>query len=119
MSNNGLATLAALARIDPSVVFPGYPKSLQPLIKEAPMSKRIFSVLSLVLVFLMAETVPAQAQSSDAKALLEEAAKAMGGMQALRSLKNEVVESEGKQFEHAQAKQPVARAGRRRTSATP
>ena len=57
------------------------------------MSKRIFSVLSLVLVFLMAETFPAQAQSSDAKALLEEAVKAMGGMQALRSLKNEVVES--------------------------
>src|SRR5262245_26426049 len=70
------------------------------------MSQRISGVLSLVLVFLLAGAFPAQAQSADAKTLLEEAAKAMGGTQALRSLKNEVVESEGKQFEHAQAKQP-------------
>jgi glyoxylase-like metal-dependent hydrolase (beta-lactamase superfamily II) len=70
------------------------------------MSQRISSVLSLVLFFLVAETFPVQAQFSDAKALLDEAAKAMGGTQALRSLKNEVVESEGKQFEHAQAKRP-------------
>ena len=70
------------------------------------MSQRISGVLSLVLFFLVAEAFPVQAQSTDAKALLDEAAKAMGGTQALRSLKNEVVESEGKQFEHAQAKRP-------------
>jgi len=57
------------------------------------MSKRIFSVLSLVLVFLIAKTFPAESQFSDTKALLEEAAKAMDGMPALRSLKNEVVKS--------------------------
>ena len=70
------------------------------------MSQRISGVLSLVLVFLLAGAFPVQAQSSDAKVLLEEAATAMGGTQTLRSLKNEVVESQGKQFEHAQAKQP-------------
>jgi hypothetical protein len=48
------------------------------------MSQRISGVLSLVLFFLVAETFPVQAQSSDAKALLDEAAKAMGGTQALR-----------------------------------
>jgi glyoxylase-like metal-dependent hydrolase (beta-lactamase superfamily II) len=67
------------------------------------MSQRISGVLSLFL--LLAGTFPVQAQSN-AKALLDEAAKAMGGAQALRSIKNEVVESAGKQFEHAQAKKP-------------
>jgi len=70
------------------------------------MSQKISGVLSLVLLFLLAGTFPVQAQSSDAKVILDEAAKAMGGAQALRFLKNEVVESEGKQFEHAQAKRP-------------
>lgn len=71
------------------------------------MSKRICGVLSLVFVFLAAEAFPVQAQSADAKALLEEAARAMGGMKALRSLKNQVVESEGKQFEHASPQRPL------------
>lgn len=70
------------------------------------MSKKICHAFSLFLIYLLSGTLPAQAQSADAKALLEEAAKAMGGWPALRSLKNQVVESEGKQFEHAQAKRP-------------
>ena len=70
------------------------------------MSQSISGVLSLILVFLLAGASSVNAQSSDAKVLLDEAAKAMGGTQALRSLKNEVVESEGKQFEHAQAQRP-------------
>ncbi|HEX9443609.1 MAG TPA: MBL fold metallo-hydrolase [Candidatus Binatia bacterium] len=49
---------------------------------------------------------PAAAQSPDARALVEQAAKAMGGLAALRALKSEVIESEGKQFEHASAKRP-------------
>jgi hypothetical protein len=36
------------------------------------MSQRISGVLSLVLFFLVAETLPVQAQFSDAKALLDE-----------------------------------------------
>ena len=47
------------------------------------MSNRIRGILSLVILYLIAGTFPAQAQSSDARALLQEAAKAMGGMQAL------------------------------------
>jgi glyoxylase-like metal-dependent hydrolase (beta-lactamase superfamily II) len=70
------------------------------------MSKKIGGILSLVILYWIAGTFPAQAQSSDAKAILQEAAKAMGGTQALRSLKNQVVESEGKQFDHTSTKRP-------------
>ena len=71
------------------------------------MSKGLLSVLSPIIVFfLLIGTVPAQTQSSDAKALLEAAAKAMGGIQALRSLKNQVVESEGKQFDSSSTPRP-------------
>ncbi|HEY7557646.1 MAG TPA: MBL fold metallo-hydrolase [Candidatus Binatia bacterium] len=65
----------------------------------------ISAFLSTVMVIIAAGVAPLQAQST-ARALLEEAAKAMGGLQALRSLKNQVVESEGKQFEPAQAQRP-------------
>ena len=71
------------------------------------MSKGLLSVLSLVTVFVFASlTVQAQTQSSAARALLEEAAKAMGGIQALRSLKNQVFESEGKQFDSSSTPRP-------------
>jgi glyoxylase-like metal-dependent hydrolase (beta-lactamase superfamily II) len=70
------------------------------------MDRRILVVLSMLLVFFMAGGFPLQAQSHDAKALLEEAAKAMGGMQSLRSLKNQVIASEGKQFDHAVGTRP-------------
>jgi glyoxylase-like metal-dependent hydrolase (beta-lactamase superfamily II) len=70
------------------------------------MSKRIRGILSLVIFYLIAGAFPARAQSSDARAILQEAAKAMGGVQALRSLKNQVVESEGKQFDHTSGKRP-------------
>jgi len=70
------------------------------------MIKKICGLLSLIVVALLSGALPLPAQSSDAKALLEEAAKAMGGMQALRSLKNQVVESEGKQFDHTSGRQP-------------
>jgi glyoxylase-like metal-dependent hydrolase (beta-lactamase superfamily II) len=45
-------------------------------------------------------------RSSEARALLEQAAKAMGGMAALRALKSQLVESQGKQFEHASVERP-------------
>lgn len=62
------------------------------------------ALLAACLIVLPAR--PAAAQSPDARALLEQAAKAMGGLAALRALKSEVIESEGKQFEHAAAKRP-------------
>src|SRR5919108_3573635 len=70
------------------------------------MSKRITAILSLVIPYWIAGAFPAQAQSSEARALLQEAAKAMGGVPALRALKNQVVESEGKQFDHTSTKRP-------------
>ena len=63
-------------------------------------------VLCLLLVFSLGRTGSVQAQSADAKALLEQSAKAMGGMQALRSLKNQVVESEGKQYDSSSTPRP-------------
>jgi glyoxylase-like metal-dependent hydrolase (beta-lactamase superfamily II) len=72
------------------------------------MSDRIRGILSLVILYWIAGTIPAQAQSSDARTLLQEAAKAMGGTQALRALKNQVVESDGKQFDHTSTKRPGA-----------
>ena len=63
-------------------------------------------VLCLLLVFSLGRTGSVQAQSADAKALLEQSAKAVGGMQALRSLKNQVVESEGKQFDSSSTPRP-------------
>jgi glyoxylase-like metal-dependent hydrolase (beta-lactamase superfamily II) len=69
------------------------------------MSLSISAFLSTVLVVMAVGVAPLYAQATP-KALLEEAAKAMGGTQALRSLNNQVVQSEGKQFEPAQAQRP-------------
>jgi glyoxylase-like metal-dependent hydrolase (beta-lactamase superfamily II) len=68
--------------------------------------KRRIVVFCLLLVFSLARTGSVPAQTADAKALLEQSAKAMGGMQALRSLKNQVVESEGKQYDSSSTPRP-------------
>src|SRR2546425_18094 len=70
------------------------------------MRKRLVIILCLLLVFSLGKTGSIRAQSADAKRLLEEAAKTMGGMQALRSLKSQVVESEGKQFDSSSTPRP-------------
>jgi glyoxylase-like metal-dependent hydrolase (beta-lactamase superfamily II) len=70
------------------------------------MRKRFVFIVSILLVFSLGRTSSAHAQSSDAKASLEQSAKAMGGMQTLRSLKNQVVESEGKQFDSSSTPRP-------------
>jgi glyoxylase-like metal-dependent hydrolase (beta-lactamase superfamily II) len=49
---------------------------------------------------------PARAQSP-AAALLQQSANAMGGLTALRALKTEVIESEGKQFDSSSTRQPL------------
>lgn len=70
------------------------------------MWKQSFVTLTLLLPLLGAEGIPVQAQGKEAKTLLEETARAMGGLTALRALKNQVVESEGQQFEPEQALRP-------------
>jgi len=46
-------------------------------------------------------------QAQSAQALSDQAAKAMGGMSALRALRNEMIESEGKQFDSSSTPQPL------------
>ena len=59
--------------------------------------------------------IPALAvQAQSAKALIDQAASAMGGMAALRAINNQVVESEGKQFNSA----PIAQLGPHRQIST-
>lgn len=70
------------------------------------MRKQTTLIPSLIVVLFVAGKVPAQAQSAEAKALLQETARAMGGLNALRSLKTQVVESQGQQFEPEQALRP-------------
>ena len=62
------------------------------------------ALLSLVIVLTIAH-VPAYAQS--AAALLQQSADAMGGLPALRALKTQVIESEGKQFDASSTAQPL------------
>lgn len=56
---------------------------------------RLLTIISLSVI----GTAPLCAQSMSAKAILYRAVNAMGGMAALRAVKNQVVESEGKQFD--------------------
>src|SRR4051812_6858590 len=61
---------------------------------------------ALPLVFLFVAAVdPAQAQSP--AALLRQSADALGGVTALRALKTQTVESEGKQFDSSSTQQPL------------
>jgi glyoxylase-like metal-dependent hydrolase (beta-lactamase superfamily II) len=64
------------------------------------------ALLPLVIVVLASEQVPSYAQSS-APALLQQSANAMGGPTALRALKIQVIESEGKQFDSSSTPQPL------------
>ena len=63
------------------------------------------ALLSLVIMFAV-EQGPSHAQSS-ATALLQQSANAMGGPTALRALKSQVIESEGKQFDSSSTPQPL------------
>ena len=59
--------------------------------------------LILFLVLITAGT----AHGQSAQALVVETAKAMGGVAALREIKNQVVESEGKQFDSSSTPRPL------------
>jgi glyoxylase-like metal-dependent hydrolase (beta-lactamase superfamily II) len=61
-------------------------------------------LLSLVIVLAVAYA-PGHAQSP--AALLQQSANAMGGLAALRALKTQVIESEGKQFDSSSTAQPL------------
>src|SRR5687767_7161782 len=62
------------------------------------------ALLSLATVLAVTQT-PAHAQSP--ATVLQQSANAMGGMTALRALKNQVIESEGKQFDSSSTAQPL------------
>ena len=64
----------------------------------------------LLLLILGVATIPTHAQSGEATAILEETARAMGGLQALRALTNQVLEVSGQQFEPEQALRPGGQA---------
>lgn len=64
---------------------------------------RLLTILSLSLCF----AAPLYAQSISARTLIERSAQAMGGMAALRAIKNQVVESEGKQFDSSSTPKPL------------
>jgi hypothetical protein len=63
------------------------------------------ALLPLVIVLVVAQA-PGHAQSP-APTLLQQSANAMGGLTALRALKTQVIESEGKQFDSSSTPQPL------------
>ena len=70
------------------------------------MLERRLCFLLVVLFLLLAGLAGVHAQSPNARALLEESANAMGGLKALRAVKNQVVVSAGHQFEPEQSLVP-------------
>jgi len=70
------------------------------------MRQIISLALLQALMLIPLKAAPLCAQSPSAKELLDDAAKAMGGLQALKALKNQVIESEGKQFDSSSTSRP-------------
>ena len=69
------------------------------------MPQRIPLIVILLSIFLTGQSC-VQTGSREARDLLEEAAVAMGGMDAVRALRSQVIVSEGKQYEPEQALRP-------------
>jgi glyoxylase-like metal-dependent hydrolase (beta-lactamase superfamily II) len=67
--------------------------------------RKLCTTAIVILTLLLIGARTAHAQS--ARALLDQAANAMGGMNALRAMKNEMVDSEGKQFDSSSTPQPL------------
>ena len=65
--------------------------------------KMLIAASTWIALTVLANSVQAQS----ANAIVDRAAKAMGGMNALRAIRNEVIESEGKQFDSASSPQPL------------
>ena len=68
------------------------------------MKKPFVAIFLFALPFSLGALSQARAQS--AQALIAEAAEAMGGMAALRAVRNQIIESEGKQFDSSSTPQP-------------
>jgi glyoxylase-like metal-dependent hydrolase (beta-lactamase superfamily II) len=66
--------------------------------------EKLLKVSVIILAVLLSGS---NARAQSAQALIEQAAKAMGGMNALRALKNEVIESEGKQYDSSSTSEPL------------
>ncbi|HWH80445.1 MAG TPA: MBL fold metallo-hydrolase [Candidatus Binatus sp.] len=66
---------------------------------------KLCSLGVVILSLLLLESTHAFAQS--AQTLIDQAAKAMGGMNILRALKNEIIESEGKQYDSSSTPRPL------------
>jgi len=66
---------------------------------------RLISLIVWLLMTLLPVAQLVQAQS--AQTIVDKAAMAMGGMTALRALRNEIVESEGKQYDSSSTPQPL------------
>ena len=60
-----------------------------------------------ILCLTLIGAAPLRAQPMSAKAILDRAVNAMGGMAALRAVKNQIVESEGKQFDSSSTPKPL------------
>src|SRR5262249_53760376 len=63
--------------------------------------------IRLALFFILIVLPPAGAHAQTAAALLQQSAQAMGGLKALQTLHNQVIESEGKQFDSSSTPQPL------------
>lgn len=70
------------------------------------MNPRLLPLVLVFVSFLFAGQLSAQSPNTDARTLLEEAADAMGGLEVLRGLENQVIVSEGRQFEPEQSLVP-------------
>src|SRR6188508_2379442 len=68
------------------------------------MIRKLSTVGGLLTALLVA---PVAVRAQSALAVVDQAAKAMGGMNALRALRNEMVESEGKQYDSSSTPQPL------------
>jgi glyoxylase-like metal-dependent hydrolase (beta-lactamase superfamily II) len=63
--------------------------------------------MRLALGFILIMLAPAAAHAQTAAGLLQQSAQAMGGLAALRAVKTQAVESEGKQFDSSSTQQPL------------
>src|SRR5689334_8587341 len=63
--------------------------------------------IRLGLGFILIMLLPAAGHAQTAAALVQQSAQAMGGLAALRALKAQAVEGEGKQFDSSSTQQPL------------
>jgi len=65
------------------------------------------TTLAGIVVLIVIAAAPLPAQPISAKVFIDQAVTAMGGVAALRAVKNQIVESEGKQFDSSSTPRPL------------